>query len=256
MKRKSFIIFLLLLISNNVVSVMAIMSECRESARLDTIQVNEVVHKASKEWNNLISDDYFIAESEYDFDYAIIDSSDKLLFTTDTTIPFSVVDATAERCTIRVIEADDEIIGWLIIPNDAERVISDKQRSIIITSLITNLIIIVLIAVYYIYLDRRVIKPFNKLKRFAENIARGGLTLISKPAIVTRFTDFQDLAYCFRSVLVAKFIDEQMTFACFYFFRSFAKKPSASFKISFALRSSAISRSSSTICLFASSSDV
>lgn len=196
MKRKSFIIFLLLLISINVVSVMAIMSECRESARLDTIQVNEVIHKASKEWNNLISDDYSIAESEYDFDYAIIDSSDKLLFTTDTTIPFSVVDATAERCTIRVIEADDEIIGWLIIPNDAERVISDKQRSIIITSLITNLIIIVLIAVYYIYLNRRVIKPFNKLKRFAENIARGELDIpldMEKNNIFGDFTESFDM---------------------------------------------------------------
>ena len=45
-----------------------------------------------------------------------------------------------------------------------------------------------------------------------------------------------------------------MTFACLYFFRSFAKKPRASFKISFACRNSAFSRSSSRFRIFNSTS--
>ena len=63
-------------------------------------------------------------------------------------------------------------------------------------------------------------------------------------------------AYRLYAVLTAKFVDEQVPFICLYFFRSFAKKPSASFKISLAFLSSAFSRSSSRFRFFSSSSDI
>lgn len=56
-------------------------------------------------------------------------------------------------------------------------------------------------------------------------------------------------------IFAAKFVDKQVPFTCLYFFRSFAKKPSASFKISLAFLSYAFSRSSSLIRLSASESE-
>ena len=61
----------------------------------------------------------------------------------------------------------------------------------------------------------------------------------------SRFIDFQNTTYFFDSVFALVFLNKEMPFRSLYFFRSFAKKPSASFKISFALRSSAFSFSSS-----------
>lgn len=196
MKKKNLILFLILLIIINGISAFIVMSECKESARLDTIQINEAIYTAAENWGSLTSEKADIIESPYDFDYAIIDRNDNLLMTTDMAIPESVVSASAERCTIRAIESDKEIIGWLIIPNDAERVVSSKQKSIIITSLITNLIVIVLVSVYYLYLDRQIIKPFDKLKRFAANVARGELDIpldMDKNNIFGDFTESFDL---------------------------------------------------------------
>ena len=196
MKKKSFIFFLIILVIINGISAIFIMGECRQTAQLDTIQINEAINIASENWSSFTSEKTVIAESSFDFDYAVINRDENLLMTTDTDIPTSVVSATAARCTIRAIEADKEIIGWLIIPNDAERIISGKQKSIIITSLIINLIIIVFVTAYYVYLDRRVVKPFNKLKRFAANVARGELDIpldMEKNNVFGDFTESFDL---------------------------------------------------------------
>ncbi len=196
MKKKSFIFFLIILVIINGISAILIMSKCKQTAHLDTIQLNEAIHTAAENWNNLISESGDVTESSYDFDYAVIDRNDNLLMTTYKDIPTSVVDASAERCTIRAIEKDSEIIGWLIIPNNAERVIYNKQKSIIITSLITNLLVIISVLTYFAYLDRRVVKPFNKLKRFAANVARGELDIpldMEKNNIFGDFTESFDL---------------------------------------------------------------
>ena len=58
--------------------------------------------------------------------------------------------------------------------------------------------------------------------------------VIFEPSVITRFADFQHAAHLFYGVNFLEFQDEQVAFAGFYFFRSFAKKPSASFNISFA----------------------
>lgn len=196
MKKKNLILFLILLIIINGISAFIVMSECKESARLDTIQINEAIYTTAENWNSLSSEKADIIESPYDFDYAVIDRNDNLLMTTYKDIPTSVVDASAERCTIRAIESDKEIIGWLIIPNDARRIISNKQKSIIISSLITNLIVIILILAYYLYLNRKIIRPFEKLKRFAANVARGELDIpldMDKSNIFGDFTESFDL---------------------------------------------------------------
>lgn len=196
MKKKCFIFFVIFIIIINGISAIQIMSECRQTARLDTIQINEAINTASENWSSLICENTVVTESPYDFDYAIIDREDNLLLSTDMDIPTSVVSASAERCTIRAIEADKEIIGWIIIPNDAERIISNKQKNIIITSLITNLIIISVVTAYYLYLESHVVKPFNKLKIFAANVARGELDIpldMEKNNVFGDFTESFDL---------------------------------------------------------------
>ena len=80
----------------------------------------------------------------------------------------------------------------------------------------------------------------------------GGLFMpVRKPSVISRLADFKKTAHLFDGVFSLKFQHKQMPFACFYFFRSFAKKPRASFKISFALSSSAFFFSSSRIRAFA-----
>ena len=80
----------------------------------------------------------------------------------------------------------------------------------------------------------------------------GGLFMpVRKPSVISRLADFKKTAHLFDCKFFLVFQHKQMPFACFYFFRSFAKKPRASFKMSLALSSSAFFFSSSRIRAFA-----
>ena len=71
-----------------------------------------------------------------------------------------------------------------------------------------------------------------------------GLVLVFQPSVIAGFTDFQDETQLFYSMGIFSGGNEFIAARGFYFFRSFAKKPRASFSISFASRSSAFSFSS------------
>ena len=60
------------------------------------------------------------------------------------------------------------------------------------------------------------------------------LALVFQPAVVARFADLQHTAHGFDMVFTLVVEDKQMPLTGLYFFRSFAKKPSASFRMLFA----------------------
>ena len=194
MKKKGLISIVIIYVIVTILSVFLILGECKETSRIDTVEMNEAIHLAVENWDKLTPDK--TEESPFKFEYAVIDRDENLLMTTDTTIPTTVVKASEERCTIRAIEKDKEIIGWLIIPNNMRIILSDKQKSVVIVLVVTNLIVIGLIAVYYFYLEYRIVKPFYKLKHFAANVARGELDIpldIEKNNIFGDFTESFDM---------------------------------------------------------------
>ena len=194
MKKKGLISIVIIYVIVTILSVFLILGECKETSRIDTVEMNEAIHLAVENWDKLTPEK--TEESPFKFEYAVIDRDENLLMTTDTTIPTTVVKASEERCTIRAIEKDKEIIGWLIIPNNMRINLSDKQKSVVIVLVVTNLIVIGLIAVYYFYLEYRIVKPFYKLKRCAANVARGELDIpldIEKNNIFGDFTESFDM---------------------------------------------------------------
>lgn len=194
MKKKGLISIVIIYVIVTILSVFLILGECKETSRIDTVEMNEAIHLAVENWDKLTPEK--TEESSFKFEYAVIDRDENLLMTTDTAIPTTVVKASEERCTIRAIENDKEIIGWLIIPNNMRIILSDKQKSVVIVLVATNLIVIGLIAVYYFYLEYRIVKPFYKLKRFAANVARGELDIpldIEKNNIFGDFTESFDM---------------------------------------------------------------
>ena len=76
---------------------------------------------------------------------------------------------------------------------------------------------------------------------------------VSKPPVITGLAQVQNTAHLLCRVDALAFDYEQVSFTRFYFLRSFAKKPSASLRMSFAVRSSDTSRSSSRMRIVCSS---
>ena len=76
---------------------------------------------------------------------------------------------------------------------------------------------------------------------------------VSKSPVITGLAQVQNTAHILCRVNALAFGYEQVPLARFYFLRSCAKKPSASLRMSFAVRSSAFSRSSSRMRMDCSS---
>ena len=76
---------------------------------------------------------------------------------------------------------------------------------------------------------------------------------VSQPAVIAGFAQAQDAAHLLCRVDALAFDCEQVPLTRFYFLRSCAKKPSASLRILFAVRSPALSRSSSRMRIVCSS---
>lgn len=196
MKLRHFIIFIALILMINGVAIYDMFLGGDSSATIDTTQVNELFYESTDNWQTLTSKNGELIDNNYNFDYAIIDGKEKLLVTTDKAMEYTIVSATKERSTIRAIELDGQVIGWLIIENDIDKIIAHKQKSIAITLSISTLLIVIFTIVYYNHLNNQVVKPFNKMKRFAANVAQGNLDVpldMDKGNVFGEFTESFDL---------------------------------------------------------------
>lgn len=137
----------------------------------DVLAVNEVLQSVRADWYDL---EHHTNITE--LDYSVLGNNGDVLFCTRNGIPESISTAIAERCTILDIEIDGEVKGKLLIGGDDDFSVSEKKT---LLSIFTAAIILQVagFTVYTLYLEFRIIKPFRKMKGFAERIAGGNLDI-------------------------------------------------------------------------------
>lgn len=140
-----------------------------------TIDINRCIVRLEENWDDIKTfNDQLISKDE-PFDYTVIDSDGNVLLYTREDIAKSISSATSNYDIIRDIEADGDIAGRLIVHNPKAEL--EKQ-----TNVKTAVFVVALTAftaavtvIYYVYLNRRVLEPFRKLKNFAVKVAGGNL---------------------------------------------------------------------------------
>lgn len=109
--------------------------------------------------------------------YVVIDNDGNLLYKTQSGLSESLNAAITHRDTVLDIAIDNEVVGKVIIYNDgAQTLQSQKQTAIIVLSVAIALSAAVCIG-YALYLNFAIIRPFRKLKGFAERVAGGNLDI-------------------------------------------------------------------------------
>jgi len=153
------------------ITALALFSVRSSDNTQDALAVNEVVQSVRADWDNF--GEYTNAAA---LDYVIIDSGGEVLYRTKTGLSESVSAAVTHRDTILDVEAGGGVVGKIIIHNDYESVDTGKRRvaAVFAAALVLQCAVCVC---YAVYLDRRVIKPFGKMKGFAEQIAGGNLDI-------------------------------------------------------------------------------
>lgn len=138
----------------------------------NAVTVNEAVQSVQADWNTIEQH-----TNRTDLDYVVLDTDGTILFQTKSGLSESINAAVIHRDTILDIETGTAAVGRIIIYNDSAQA-SEKQKAVLVIVLSAALFVQCSIcAGYFLYLNRTVMKPFYKLKHFAERVAGGNLDI-------------------------------------------------------------------------------
>lgn len=140
-----------------------------------TIEINRLLVSLEDDWDSVSSYKDKPIESDSSFDYSVIDTNGNVILYTRDDIAKSISSATSDYDIIRNIEVDGKVSGYLIVHNPKAEL--EKQTNMKIALFVMSLILLTVVVsvLYYIYLKRRVLDPFKKLKGFAVRVAGGNL---------------------------------------------------------------------------------
>lgn len=138
----------------------------------DTVAVNEVVQTVQGNWDSL--EDHINRTA---LDYTVLSSDGSVLYKTRSGLSESLNTAISHKDTILDIKIGELIVGKLIIYNNDALILQSEKQTVIFAVITAILLQCGICAGYFFYIQCKIIKPFRKLKRFAERIAKGNLDI-------------------------------------------------------------------------------
>ncbi len=138
----------------------------------DTVAVNEVVQTVQGNWDSL--EDHI---NHTALDYTVLSSDGSVLYKTRSGLSESLNMAISHKDTILDIKIGELIVGKLIIYNNDALILQSEKQTVIFAVITAILLQCGICGGYFFYIQCKIIKPFRKLKRFAERIARGNLDI-------------------------------------------------------------------------------
>ncbi len=157
----------------------------------NTVLVNEIVQSVKNDWEDIKNH-----INSTNTDYVILDKKGIILYRTKSGLSESINAAVAHRDTILNIEINNTVEGQIIIWNDTSKNFTQQQQKIFLIFTATVFAQGIILTGYVFYLNHTIIKPFQKLKRFAERVAGGNLDIpleMDRQNVFGAFTESFDL---------------------------------------------------------------
>lgn len=161
-----------------------------------TTEINRLLIYLEDNWDSIGKYDAFYEESKEPFEYAVIDMDGRLVLYTDDKVAKSVSAATTHYDIIRDIEIKDKVAGRLIVHNDFDEAVKNNNKKMIILVACGFGLMLIISVLYFVYLNKRIIVPFKKLKNFSIRIAGGDLDTpldMDKGHVFGEFTESFDI---------------------------------------------------------------
>lgn len=171
MKKYAFLIGLLLIFVTEIV-VFAIFVAGDTDSIQDTVMVNEAVQSVRNDWHAMENH-----TNQTSLDYVVLDKDERVLFKTKEGLSESLNTAVSHRDTILDIEADGGAAGKIIIYNGSMQALQRQKQTAVISFIAAMLMQCGICIGYIFYLNHTILKPFRKLKGFAERVAGGNLDI-------------------------------------------------------------------------------
>lgn len=158
---------------------------------LDSVEVNELLYSLKKDWDNL--EEY---ENTTNLDFVILNDLDQIIFKTKDGLSENMNQAIQHRDTILTIEIDNKDVGTIILYNTTQMELENQKKLFGILFFIAVILQFAICFGYLFFVNLRIVKPFKKLKGFAEAIALGDLDSpleMDKRNIFGAFTESFDI---------------------------------------------------------------
>lgn len=138
----------------------------------DTVAINEALQTVQNDWTDL---EYH--SNRADIDYVVIDTNESVLYRTKSGLSESINAAISHKDTILDIEVGGSTVGKLIVYNIDALTSGIEKQTAICAVILVMLLQCGLCVSYFFCIRRKVMKPFHKLKGFAERVAEGNLDI-------------------------------------------------------------------------------
>ncbi len=171
MKKQTFLTALLFISALEIIALLFFAAQSTNFMQ-DTILVNEAVQSVQADWNTIENH-----KNQTTLDYTVLDIDGVIRFKTKSGLSESISQAVKHRDTILDIQSNDSIVGKIIIDNNSAQMFQASRQHFCILLSAAILLQCILCIGYSIHLSRTMIKPFERLKGFAERIAEGNLEI-------------------------------------------------------------------------------
>ncbi len=191
MKKPIILLIVLILTFAAEIVALSVFAAYTPDISQDTVAVNEVVQSVTRDFASLENH-----KNQTSLDYAVLDNGGNVLYRTKSGLSDTVGEAIAHRDTVLDIEIDGAVVGKVIIYNDGARVLQAQKRTAIIVLAVAAAVQCGICVCYAVYLHSSVVKPFRKLKGFAERVAGGNLDIpleMDRRNIFGAFTESFDI---------------------------------------------------------------
>ncbi|MFJ5565355.1 HAMP domain-containing sensor histidine kinase [Lysinibacillus xylanilyticus] len=144
-------------------------------SEVDLVAINDVVKIVEKNWGQ-VSEEIFRG-SDIKQQFSIIDQLGNVIYQTSGNHFNNIYDAIKNRDTFIDLKQNNEIVGKVIICNNEQEIV-EQMKNELITSISSIFGLLMIISILYIaYIYRTLLKPFQQLRIFATNVARGNLDI-------------------------------------------------------------------------------
>ena len=171
MKKRTFLISLTLVFVAEMIALIVFAIYDIDNVQ-DAVLVNEVVQSVQRDWNTMENH-----KNQTSLDYVVLNTDGDIILKTKSGLSETVNMAIIHRDTILDVEVENVVVGKIIIYNDSVQMLQLNKQKVVIVLSVAMLIQCGICMVYILYLNRTVIRPFHKLKGFAERIAGGNLDI-------------------------------------------------------------------------------
>lgn len=189
MKKILFIIGFLFVAIAEIVSLIVFAMQTPDFSQ-NAVEVNEAVQSVKRDFGNMQEHINKTA-----LDYVVLDKEGNILYKTKSGLSESENEAIIHRDTILDIKADNAE-GKIIIYNDGVQTLQKQKQTAIIVLSVATAVQCAVCAGYAAYMYATMIKPFRKLKGFAERVAGGNLDIpleMDKGNLFGAFTESFDI---------------------------------------------------------------